>query len=183
MAVSSSYPMNNQPTLSALLNFSNKTRWYWEAVQKRFDEEGWDLPESASAPDAAALNFRKKMAALVEKNGRRLAPRPAERLALTEYTENVRTVFPEITYGIWHEPGAFRRRQPLAKSTPLAPSSRSGGSCEDAGTAEFFNSWIKLGRFVLRGMRKRTSRRESLQRGDEVATARHLHQTATHAGA
>ena len=46
-----------------------------EAVQKRFDEEGWDLPEISVRADAAALNFRKKMAALVEEERRRLAPK------------------------------------------------------------------------------------------------------------
>ena len=37
-----------------------------EAVQKRFDEEGWDLPEVSVMADAAALNFRLKMVELVE---------------------------------------------------------------------------------------------------------------------
>jgi phenylpropionate dioxygenase-like ring-hydroxylating dioxygenase large terminal subunit len=37
-----------------------------EAVQKRFDEEGWDLPEVSVMADSAALNFRLKMVELVE---------------------------------------------------------------------------------------------------------------------
>jgi len=76
MAVSSSYP-DEQPAdaFPHLLKLFEQDKVVLEAVQKRFDEEGWNLPEISVRADAAALNFRKKMAALVEEERRRLAPK------------------------------------------------------------------------------------------------------------
>ena len=76
MAVSSSYP-DEQPAdaFPHLLKLFEQDKVVLEAVQKRFDEEGWDLPEISVRADAAALNFRKKMAALVEEERGRLAPK------------------------------------------------------------------------------------------------------------
>jgi phenylpropionate dioxygenase-like ring-hydroxylating dioxygenase large terminal subunit len=44
-----------------------------EAVQKRFDEEGWDLPEVSVMADTAALKFRLKMVELVEAERKKAA--------------------------------------------------------------------------------------------------------------
>jgi len=68
--------MSSLQTLSLISrNLSSKTKWYWRLFRSGFDEEGWDLPEISVRADAAALNFRKKMAALVEEERGRLAPK------------------------------------------------------------------------------------------------------------
>jgi phenylpropionate dioxygenase-like ring-hydroxylating dioxygenase large terminal subunit len=62
-----SYP-DEQPedALPHLWKLFEQDKVVLEAVQKRFDEEGWDLPEVSVMADAAALNFRLKMVELVE---------------------------------------------------------------------------------------------------------------------
>jgi len=67
MVVSSSYqddqPDDVVPHLQKLLD---QDRVVLEAVQKRYDEQGWDLPEVSVKADAAALNFRRYMANMVQ---------------------------------------------------------------------------------------------------------------------
>jgi phenylpropionate dioxygenase-like ring-hydroxylating dioxygenase large terminal subunit len=76
MVVSSSYQDEQPPdAIPHIQKLVEQDKVVLEAVQKRFDEEGWDLPEISVRADAAALNFRKKMAALVEEERRRLAPK------------------------------------------------------------------------------------------------------------
>jgi hypothetical protein len=76
MVVSSSYQDEQPPdAIPHIQKLVEQDKVVLEAVQRRFDEEGWDLPEISVRADAAALNFRKKMAALVEEERRRLAPK------------------------------------------------------------------------------------------------------------
>jgi vanillate O-demethylase monooxygenase subunit len=74
MVVSSSY-QEDQPddVIPHLTKLLDQDRVVLEAVQRRYDEEGWDLTEVSVKADAAALNFRRHMANMVE----------AERLART----------------------------------------------------------------------------------------------------
>jgi len=62
-----SYP-DEQPedAPSHIRKLFNQDRVVLEAIQKRFDEEGWDSPEVSVMADSAALNFRLKMVKLVE---------------------------------------------------------------------------------------------------------------------
>ena len=62
-----SYP-DEQPedAASHIRKLFDQDRVVLEAIQKRFDEEGWDSPEVSVMADSAALNFRLKMVKLVE---------------------------------------------------------------------------------------------------------------------
>jgi len=128
MAVSSSYP-DEQPAdaFPHLLKLFEQDKVVLEAVQKRFDEEGWDLPEISVRADAAALNFARKWQPWSkEETPAPCSESPAERLALTEYTENVRTVSRKLRMESGHEPGALRRRQPWRNRRRLPPLREAG---------------------------------------------------------
>jgi phenylpropionate dioxygenase-like ring-hydroxylating dioxygenase large terminal subunit len=79
MVVSSSY-QDEQPqdVIPHLQKLVAQDKVVLEAVQKRFDEEGWNLPEVSIRADAAAVNFRIKMAAMVEEERRRFTPKAAQ---------------------------------------------------------------------------------------------------------
>jgi vanillate O-demethylase monooxygenase subunit len=68
LVLSSSY-QDEQPAeaVPALWHLFGQDQAVLGQVQRRFDEEGgWDLPEISVRADSAALNFRRKMAAMVE---------------------------------------------------------------------------------------------------------------------
>jgi vanillate O-demethylase monooxygenase subunit len=67
MCVSSSYP-DEQPAAAVpyIWKLVEQDKVVLEAVQARFDEEGWDQTEVSVRADAAALNFRRKMVAMIE---------------------------------------------------------------------------------------------------------------------
>jgi nitrite reductase/ring-hydroxylating ferredoxin subunit len=68
MAVSSSYP-DEQPAESYpfIWKLFEQDKVVLEAIQARYDAEGWDLPEVSVRADAAALNYRRKMVEMIEK--------------------------------------------------------------------------------------------------------------------
>jgi hypothetical protein len=68
MAVSSSYP-DEQPAESYpfVWKLFEQDKVVLEAVQARYDAEGWDLPEVSVRADAAALNYRRKIVEMIEK--------------------------------------------------------------------------------------------------------------------
>jgi phenylpropionate dioxygenase-like ring-hydroxylating dioxygenase large terminal subunit len=70
----SSYP-EPQPedALPHLWKLFEQDKVVLEAVQRRFDEEGWDLPEVSVMADTAALKFRLKMVEMVEAERKRAA--------------------------------------------------------------------------------------------------------------
>ena len=65
--ISTSYP-NEQPpeTGPALWHLFSQDQLILGRAQDLFDKSGWELPEVSVRADAAALNFRRKMAAMVE---------------------------------------------------------------------------------------------------------------------
>jgi phenylpropionate dioxygenase-like ring-hydroxylating dioxygenase large terminal subunit len=77
MAVSSSYPDEQPPeSFPFLWTLFEQDKVVLEAVQARFDAEGWDLPEVSVRADAAALNFRRKIVEMIEQErAGRLAPK------------------------------------------------------------------------------------------------------------
>ena len=68
MAVSSSY-QDEQPAESYpfLWKLFEQDKVVLEAIQARYDAEGWDQPEVSVRADAAALNFRRKIVEMIEK--------------------------------------------------------------------------------------------------------------------
>jgi len=69
-----SYP-DEQPVDAAshIWKFFEQDKVVLEAIQKRFDEEGWDLPEVSVMADTAALKFRLKMVEMVEAERKKVA--------------------------------------------------------------------------------------------------------------